>query len=160
MLALIIGIVLVVTDQLTKLLVLSSLKPIGKVELIKGFFNLTYIENRGAAFGMLEGGKWLFLAITAVVLVLAVVYYLKAPKTPQTLPVKIAVVMICSGAVGNAIDRLFRSYVVDFLDFIIFGYDFPVFNFADILVVLGTILFAGSILLFDGKEENNNKETD
>jgi signal peptidase II len=157
MLALIIGVVLVVVDQLIKLVVLNCLKPVGKVVLIKGFFNLTYLENRGMAFGALEGARWLFIAITAVVLVIMFIAYVKAPKVPQTIPIRVAIVMICSGAVGNAIDRLFRSYVVDFLDFIIFGYDFPVFNFADILVVIGTILFAGSILLLDDKEENSEE---
>lgn len=153
MIFLIACIVLIAIDQLTKLVVLNSLKPVENVDIIKGFFSLTYVENRGAAFGMLEGGKWIFLAITAAVVVLAAVYYVKMQKTKENLWLRVAMAMIVSGAVGNAIDRLFRGFVVDFLNFWIFGWDFPVFNFADILVVLGTILLAGGIIIFDGKEK-------
>lgn len=153
MIFLIACIVLIAIDQLTKLVVLNSLKPVENVDIIKGFFSLTYVENRGAAFGMLEGGKWIFLAITAAVVVLVAVYYVKMQKTKENLWLRIAMAMIVSGAVGNAIDRLFRGFVVDFLNFWIFGWDFPVFNFADILVVLGTILLAGGIIIFDGKEK-------
>lgn len=153
MIFLIACIVLIAIDQLTKLVVLNSLKPVENVDIIKGFFSLTYVENRGAAFGMLEGGKWIFLAITAAVVVLAAVYYIKMQKTKENLWLRVAMAMIVSGAVGNAIDRLFRGFVVDFLNFWIFGWDFPVFNFADILVVLGTILLAGGIIIFDGKEK-------
>lgn len=153
MIFLIACIVLIAIDQLTKLAALNSLKPVENVDVIKGFFSLTYVENRGAAFGMLEGGKWIFLAITAAVVVLAAVYYIKMQKTKENLWLRVAMAMIVSGAVGNAIDRLFRGFVVDFLNFWIFGWDFPVFNFADILVVLGTILLAGGIIIFDGKEK-------
>ncbi len=153
MIFLIACIVLIAIDQLTKLVVLNCLKPVENVDIIKGFFSLTYVENRGAAFGMLEGGKWIFLAITAAVVVLAAVYYIKMQKTKENLWLRVAMAMIVSGAVGNAIDRLFRGFVVDFLNFWLFGWDFPVFNFADILVVLGTILLAGGIIIFDGKEK-------
>lgn len=153
MIFLIACIVLIAIDQLTKLVVLNSLKHVENVDIIKGFFSLTYVENRGAAFGMLEGGKWIFLAITAAVVVLVAVYYVKMQKTKENLWLRVAMAMIVSGAVGNAIDRLFRGFVVDFLNFWIFGWDFPVFNFADILVVLGTILLAGGIIIFDGKEK-------
>lgn len=146
-------IILIAVDQFTKLAVLGSLKSVGSIGIIDGFFSLTYVENRGAAFGMLEGGKWIFIAITLAVVVFAAVYYIKMPKTKENLWLRIAMAMIISGAIGNAVDRLFRGYVVDFLDFIIFGYDFPVFNFADILVVLGTALLAGGIIIFDGKEK-------
>ncbi len=154
MLLLIICILLTALDQLTKLAVVMRLKPVGSVSVIEDFFSLTYVENRGAAFGMLEGGKWLFLAITLAVILLAVVYCIKTPKTRENLWIRASIAMIVSGAAGNAIDRLFRGCVVDFLDFLIIGYDFPVFNFADILVVLGTALFAGGIVFFD----NNGKE--
>lgn len=155
MTALIICVLLVVADQLTKLGAVNMLKGEKSVNIIDGFFRLTYVENRGAAFGMLEGGKWLFLAITLAVVVLAALYYTKMKKTKSNLWLRCAIVMVISGAIGNAIDRLFRSYVVDFFDFIIFGYDFPVFNVADILVVLGTALLAGGIILFDVKGKEN-----
>jgi signal peptidase II len=158
MLEIIVCIILIAIDQLTKLLAVAKLKPVGSVNIINNFFRFTYVENRGAAFGMLEGGKWLFLLITAVVIVLAAVYYVKTPKTKGNLLIRVSALMIASGAVGNAADRLFRSYVVDFFDFVIFGYDFPVFNFADILIVVGTVIFAGSILLTDDKKQESKDE--
>jgi signal peptidase II len=157
MIEIVICIILIAIDQLTKLLAVSSLKGEASVSVIDNFFRFTYVENRGAAFGMLEGGKWLFLLITVVVIALAAVYYIKTPKTKENLIIRISVLMIASGAVGNAIDRLFRSYVVDFFDFNIFGYDFPVFNFADILIVIGTIIFALSIFFTDDKKADKNE---
>lgn len=153
MTALIVCILLIAADQLTKLAAVGMLKKVGCVKIINGFFSLTYLENGGAAFGMLEGARWLFLMITIAITVLAVVYYIKMEKNKNNLWLRCAIVMIVAGAMGNAIDRLFRGYVVDFFDFIIFGYNFPVFNVADILVVLGTALLAGGIILFDEKRE-------
>lgn len=146
---------LVAIDQITKALVLKYLVPISSVEIINGFFRLTYVENRGAAFGFLNGGKWLFVIIAIIVWVIGVLYYKKIARDKSKLWLKTAMVMIGSGALGNVIDRLFRGFVVDFLDFIIIGYDFPVFNFADILVVLGTILLAGGIIVFDREEKED-----
>lgn len=150
----IICVVLVALDQITKWFVLKMLVPVGSVTIIDGFFNLTYVENRGAAFGFLSGAKWLFVLIALIVLIAGCFYYKKIAMDKDKLWLKVSMVMIASGAVGNVIDRLLRGYVVDFLDFIIFGYNFPVFNVADILVVLGTMLFAGGIIVFgEGEKE-------
>ena len=150
----IICVMLVALDQITKWMVLKMLVPVGSIKIINGFFNLTYVENRGAAFGFLSGAKWLFVLIALVVLIAGCVYYKKIAADKDKLWLKVSMVMIASGAIGNVIDRVLRGYVVDFLDFIIFGYNFPVFNVADILVVLGTMLFAGGIIVFgEGEKE-------
>lgn len=155
MLPIIVIISLVFADQFSKYLVLTQLKPISQVVLIDGFFNLTYIENRGAAFGAMQGARWLFVTLAAVVIIAAVVYYAKMVKTKDNLWLRISIIMIGAGTIGNVIDRVYRGFVVDFLDFIIFGYDFPVFNVADVLIVIGTIVLTGGILIFDRKEEVN-----
>lgn len=158
MLNILIFVLLVAVDQITKFFAVDRLKELVSVRIIEGFFSLTYVENRGAAFGMLQGGKWIFLAITAVVLVLIIIYYAKHKRTKENLWLRIALTMVAAGAVGNAADRLIRGFVVDFFDFNIFGYDFPVFNFADILVVVGTILLAGGIIFLDDKQKGGEEE--
>lgn len=151
-------IVLTVIDQIIKLLVLNYLRPIGSVEIIKNFFYLTYVENTGAAFGFMSGARWFFILITIAILVAGGVYYVKMAKNKYTSLMRIALVLIGGGAIGNLIDRAFRGYVVDMLHFIFWGRDFAVFNFADALVVCGTILFAGTIIFStadDSKKEEN-----
>ena len=150
MIPIIIIALLAAADQLTKYIALTRLKPIGQIVLINNFFNLTYLENRGAAFGTMQGARWFFVVLAAVVIAAGTIYYAKMEKTPRNLWLRTALVLICSGTIGNVIDRVCRGYVVDFLDFIIFGYDFPVFNAADVFIVLGTAIIVGGILIFEG----------
>ena len=153
MIAVIFVVLLIISDQLTKLAALKFIAPAKQIVLIEGFFNLTYVENRGAAFGAMQGARWFFVVLAALVVAGLSFYYNKIEKTKKTLPLRISLVMLVGGTIGNVIDRVFRGYVVDFFDFIIFGYDFPVFNVADILIVLGTFLLAVYILFADIKKE-------
>lgn len=146
-------ILLTVADQLSKLAVVQYLKPMGRVEIIKGFFSLTYVENRGAAFGALQGAKWFFVLLTLAVLVFETIYYIKIRKQKNSFLTKCALVLVAAGALGNCIDRLLRGFVVDMLDFRIFTYDWPVFNVADICVVVGVFLAAFCVL----KDEKDKK---
>lgn len=155
MVALIIGVLLVVFDQLVKYWVVTELRPVGSIKLIENLFYLTYVENRGAAFGFMEGAKWFLIILTLAVITVAVIYYIKIKNQRDKMWLKASIVMICSGGVGNLIDRIFRGFVVDLFDVIIFGYDFPVFNVADILIVLGTALLMGGIIIFEDKNGNN-----
>lgn len=155
----IVCVLLIVIDQIIKFLTIKYILPVGSVRVIEKFFYLTYVENRGAAFGFLEGARWFFIIITIVILIIGGLYYIKMPKSKFSMLTKISIIMIASGAIGNAIDRIFRGYVVDLFHFIFWGYSFAVFNFADILVVCGTILFAGVVVIFTGtKEEVSNKK--
>ena len=129
-------------DQLVKLLVVQNFELFESLELWN-FIHLTYIHNTGAAFGMMEGARVLFL-IFNIVLVAAVLWAWKKPWMGRY---KFAVSLIVAGALGNCIDRIFRGYVVDFIDFTYW----PVFNVADIAVVCGTILL--SIMILTAKEE-------
>ena len=145
--------ILVGIDQAIKYITFIALKPIGNIDIINNFFSLTYVENRGAAFGMLEGGKWLFVLLTIIVCIGLAIYYSKLVQQNRLFIVRVSIVLICAGAVGNAIDRIFRGFVVDMLNFNNFGYDFPVFNFADICVCIGAFFLVLGIMFFDKNME-------
>ena len=133
---------LIGVDQLVKLLVVQNFELFESLDLWN-FIHLTYIHKTGAAFGMMEGARVLFL-IFNIVLVAAVLWAWKKPWMGRY---KLSVSLIVAGALGNCIDRIFRGYVVDFIDFTYW----PVFNVADIAVVCGTILL--SIMILTAKEE-------
>lgn len=155
-LPLVVTAILVVIDQITKYIALSSLKPIGSMSFIKGFMDFTFVENRGAAFGILEGQRWFFVVATIVISAVIIYAFVKMPKKNEYKYMNLALVLILAGAFGNVIDRLFRGYVVDFFEFTFI--DWPVFNVADIYVVVGTIIFAFLILFVIKDEPKNNKK--
>ncbi len=133
-------------DQWTKSLAVKHLKGHGPHVLLDGIFEFLYSENRGAAFGILQG-KQVFFSLIAVLVLLAVIYALwKLPVTKKYLPMILCLLLIASGAAGNLIDRLSEGYVVDFLYFSLI--DFPIFNVADCYVTVSTVLLF--VLLFFG----------
>lgn len=135
-------------DRLSKIWALSALKENSGVILIENFFSLEYLENRGAAFGILQN-KTILLALVTLLVILGMIYYIIKYK-PKSKLVRISFALIISGALGNLYDRLFYKYVVDF---ILLHYKdvyyFPTFNVADMLVVLGTFVLMISILKGD-----------
>jgi len=139
--------ILVALDQLVKIWAVANLQGQPERPLIQGFLHLTYLENTGAAFGLLAGfgGAQLVLSIVKVViLILAVAYFVIIPYETRFVWVRIPLVMIFAGGVGNLIDRARLGFVVDMFEF---GFiDFPVFNIADIYVTTGVFLFAVIIL--------------
>ena len=134
--------VLTGADQWTKALAVSALKGQAPFVLWPGVFEFLYSENRGAAFGMLQGQQGFFLAVAVCVLAAAVYVLWKAPSGRRYLPLEICLTMICAGAAGNLADRLTLGYVVDFLYFK--WIDFPIFNVADCYVTLAAL---GLVLL-------------
>lgn len=145
-------ILLVVLDQASKiyLTLINKTSPID-LEVIRGFFRITYTCNDGAAFSILKG-KRVFFIIMTIIVVFLIVYYLLKNKVYWV--EKYSLLLIISGAVGNLIDRIMYGYVIDFLDFIIFGYDFPVFNIADSFITIGAIGLIISILFLNKEGEN------
>lgn len=141
---------LTVFDQWTKRLAVLHLKGQGPIRLIDGVFELTYLENRGAAFGLFQDQRIIFLLITTVVVAVVLVLYWRLPKNKRFLPLQIIAAGILSGAAGNMIDRLLQGYVVDFFYFRLI--DFPVFNVADIYVTVSAIVFV-ILLTFYYKDE-------
>lgn len=143
--ALLMSAVLVGIDQILKVLAIEYLKPVGSYPIIADIFHLTYVENRGAAFGMMAGQKWLLVWATALVLLVAIIVVM-AGKIKNT-TVLFAVATIIGGGVGNLIDRIYRGYVVDYVHLKVIN--FAVFNFADICVTVGTILLLLSLLFYE-----------
>ena len=109
--------VFVAVDQILKYIAAANLKNAGSIIVIPGLLELIYIENRGAAFGILEGQRWFFVVATIVISAVIIYAFVKMPKKNEYKYMKLALVLILAGAFGNVIDRLFRGYVVDFFEF-------------------------------------------
>lgn len=147
--------ILVFLDQLTKQLIVNLMEKGESVEVIKNFFSISSHRNTGGAWGILTDQMVLFYFITFVALVLF--YFLvKDMDLEKKRIFSYGVILMIAGALGNFIDRLLFKEVVDFLDFIIFNYDFPIFNIADICLTVGVGLFTVDILFFDAKRPKNN----
>lgn len=141
-------ILLIGIDQLIKNWALNVLRYKGAISVIENVFNLTYVENRGAAFGMLQNNQTIFILVAAIASIFGL-YYIHTKKVNNL--GKIGILLVISGAIGNLIDRVRLGFVVDYLDFhIIWSY---VFNLADCFVVVGTILLCLYIITSEEKKD-------
>lgn len=136
----ILGLVVILLDQASKLAVDFWMNHGQTIPIIQGIFHITYVQNRGAAFGILAGQRLFFILVTFAVVVLLLVYARQIKDNPL---LQTAFGLQIGGAIGNLIDRMWHMYVIDFLDFRIW----PVFNIADIAIVTGVALFALDVLL-------------
>jgi len=136
----------VLVDQLSKWLVVRFLNPTEPFVIWEGVFRFTYVENDGAAFGMLADQRWIFMILSTVAIVGLLFYLWKWP--PDSRWACVAIAMIAGGGVGNMIDRVRLGYVIDFLDFCLFPEIWPwVFNVADACVCVGGgILFVWCVI--------------
>jgi signal peptidase II len=140
-LIIILGLIL---DRLTKVWAMSYIKG-NEIVIIKDFFQFSYVENRGAAFGILQNKQMFLAVITSLVIIAMIVYLIKYKPTSKLLKISLAIVI--GGALGNLIDRFYFRYVVDFITVHYKDvYYFPSFNVADMFVVCGTFLLAICIL--------------
>ncbi len=124
-------------DFLSKQLVISFLKIDQSIRLIPDFFYLTYVRNTGVAFSLLEGNL-LFIVVMTCIIMGMIIQYLRVNQPNRWN--SICYGMILGGALGNLLDRLVYGFVIDFLDFRVGPYQFPIFNFADVMVVVGVFL--------------------
>ena len=150
----IIALIIIVIDQFVKYLIISNMDLYQSIDMINNFFSLTYVINKGAAWSMLSG-KGLLLIIFTILAVFFINKFCIGNKKVTKFETGIYGILY-GGIFGNFIDRLFRGGVIDYLDFKIFNYDFPVFNIADICIVLSMILVI-CISLRGDKDENNNR---
>jgi signal peptidase II len=135
----------IVIDRVTKLLSIKHLKGKESITVIKDFFSFDYVENEGAAFGILQGKQYILSVIAGIMVIAMIVYLIKYKPSSKLL--KLSLALVISGAIGNLIDRLYYKYVVDFISFHYKDvYYFPNFNVADILVVVGTFLLSFYII--------------
>lgn len=137
-------------DQWTKMIAVKALKE-GPLVLIPDVFEFYFLKNQGAAWGILHGQRELFVLITIVVMGVIGVYYLCTPNTFKYLPLNLCEILLFSGALGNMMDRIMLGYVRDFIYFKLI--DFPVFNVADVFVVVSAILLC-ILVVFVYKDED------
>jgi len=153
-------VVLLIVDQYTKFLTVKYLEHGESKEFIKGFLRFTYVRNKGASFGMLQGQRLYFIIITSILLPIMVFLYLKISvimnickekiKSWHFIIVNISLMLLIIGSVGNFIDRIRLAYVIDFLD--VQFIDFPVFNMADCYITVGTIGLLIMLLIMNESE--------
>ncbi len=152
--------VLLVIDQYTKYLTVTHLEVSESKEFINGFLRFTYVQNRGASFGMLQGRRTGFIILTCIVLPIMIYYYLKISvimnvcseviKKWHFSMLNFGLMLMIIGSIGNFIDRVRLSYVIDFLD--VEFIDFPVFNMADCYITVGTIVLLIIMIIMGEKE--------
>ncbi len=152
MIVFIVSIVLVLIDQVLKGLVINSLNLYESVDIIPNFLSITYVTNDGAAFNILSGGRWFFIIAGLIALIFIIKFIMLDTKVSKF--DRMAYSLVLSGIVGNLIDRIFYGKVIDYIDFNLFGYDAPIFNFADICIVVGVIMIV-FILIIKGDSDGN-----
>lgn len=148
--SLIITLVCVLIDQIIKLIIMGTMGIGSSISVIPDFFSLTYVENNGAAWSIFSGNRIFLISISIIALILVYWYFFKN-KNIKTFELIIYSILI-GGIMGNLLDRIKVGNVIDYLDFKIFNYNFPVFNFADICIVISVIL----LLIYSFKGVNKN----
>ncbi len=143
----------VLLDQLTKHLVLQNIPLYSNVPVLDGVFHFTYVENKGAAFGILSDARWVFMVISVVAIAAFIVYLIK--WKPENMLLKVSLSLIIGGGIGNMIDRVLRGSVVDFIE--VEFMQFAVFNVADIFVCVGCGLMMLYVILSEVEESKKKK---
>lgn len=151
LIALLTLVLLTIADQFTKHLAALYLKGTSGISLIPDVFRLYYLENRGAAFGAMQGKLFLLIPISIIAFGLFIFFYERYPFTKKLRPFRACLIVLSAGALGNMIDRIFHHYVIDFFYFELI--DFPIFNVADCYVCISMAILA-VLLLFYYKEED------
>jgi len=145
---------LLIIDLITKYLVDVNFNLMETKEIITNFFSVTKVYNYGASWNILSGHRILLIIVTILILIALFYYDTKFIINTRNI---IAFSLLYSGIIGNLIDRIVHGYVIDFLDFNIFGYNYPVFNFADICIVCGIILIGIAIIKKEDLNEASSK---
>ena len=144
----------VVSDQVTKFLVVKFLSPEGtSIDVIPGVYRFTYVRNGNGMMGLFNENRWVFVVLSLLVVAAIAVYFWKARPKNRLLCVSLG--MILGGGLGNMIDRIFRGFVVDFFDFRLIH--FAIFNVADCFVVCGAVLLAWYLIFVEGDAESAHK---
>ena len=146
-----ITIVFLVIDIISKFVITNFLELGESITIIDNFFNITYVRNTGAAWSMFSSNK-LFVLLVSCIIIFLVIWYLYKNKVENKIE-KIGYSLILGGAFGNLFDRIVYGYVIDFFDFDIFSYEYPIFNLADTFIVIGVCLLLITIIR---KEHNND----
>ena len=143
----IISLIVLFIDQLSKILVQMFLIN-NTITIIPSFFQLNYSLNTGAAWSILNNHTIILIIISLILLFILFIFKKNFKQNKRN---ELAFGFLIGGIMGNLLDRVFKGYVIDFLDFNIFGYDYPIFNFADIFIVVGIFLLIFAILRGEDK---------
>jgi signal peptidase II len=160
MLQIIIVVLAVVADQMSKYYIagwLTSLPEPHSYPIISNVLHLTYVENRGMALGLFQNSQLPLIIITSLILI-AGVYYMIKERGNKSIFFKISLALIVGGAIGNLIDRIFRTFVIDFIDLRFIN--FFIFNVSDMCICIGAALLAIYILFVYGKSKKKMEEVD
>ena len=149
--SLIVTLICILVDQAIKIIVMGTMSLNSSINIIPNFFSLTYVENDGAAWSILSGNKIFLILISVVALIFIYYYFIKSTDIKKFEFINYSILI--GGIFGNLFDRIKYGKVIDYLDFNIFGYNFPIFNFADICIVISVIL----LLMYNIKEGKNAK---
>lgn len=136
--------IILLIDQVIKMFITIKMKLYQVITIIPGFFRIHYVRNTGAAFSILEGSRYLLIGF-AIVVFLCLQRYISKTKMKRKLEI-VSLGLLMGGLVGNLIDRLLYGYVIDYLSCSFGTYQFPVFNIADIAIVVGIVLFVFDII--------------
>lgn len=151
---LILSTLLMFIDQLIKYFVIHNLELYKSIKLIPNFFYITFVKNDGAAFSILSGNRWLLIAIGIIALMFMIKLIIMDKKITKLDVVSYSLVI--GGILGNLVDRVLYGSVIDYLDFYLFGYNAPVFNFADSCIVIGAIIIICVLIKEGNNYEGNN----
>lgn len=151
----IISLICIIIDQVIKVVVTTNLEFAHSINVINNFFRLTYLQNTGAAWSILSGNRILLVMITLIALFIIYYFFIKGKEIKKHESILYG--LLLGGILGNLIDRVRFGYVIDYLDFNIFSYHYPVFNFADICIVISIIVLL-IISLRDDKSENKSRK--
>lgn len=143
---------LLLADQIIKKIILNTMYLYQSIKVIPNFLYITYVENDGAAFSIFSGGRWFFIIMGVITLILLFKFVFEDTKVSKFDTVCYS--LVTSGIVGNLIDRIFHGKVIDYIDFHIFGYDAPVFNFADICIVIGALMIIYILVVKGDSDES------
>ncbi len=139
-------------DQLLKFLVAEYLKPVSSVNVIPGLFSLTYVENKGAAFGIMSNMRWVFIVFTLIIV--AILIYIVIKNEIKSKLFIVSAILLIGGGIGNLIDRIFNGYVIDYLSLSFFP---PVCNFADYCITFGSVILVIYLIFFSNFFKDNKK---
>ena len=148
----IIATIVLFIDQIIKLIIRKNMNLYNSIKIIKNFFNITYVKNIGAAWSIFSGFQIPLIIFTIIVLIILYYYFVK-DKCLKNCEIIIYGILL-GGILGNLFDRIFLNGVIDYLDFIILGYDFPIFNFADIAIVISMF----SLVFLELRGEKNDSK--
>lgn len=147
-----ITLIIIIFDVISKIFISNILILNKSITIIPNFFYLTYTHNYGGAWSIFDNST-LFITSVSFLIIIGIIYYLFKNKVTKKIEI-VGYSLLLGGAIGNLIDRIVYGYVIDFLDFYIFKYDFPIFNVADIGIVVGIILLLVSMILEVYKNDN------